>query len=84
MAELDAYPAALGPAAREQAILMTHGRYDGLLPIDLVREQAQALKALGLDLAWAEYDKDHTLDPEDEVADIRSWMERRMRPSAKG
>mgnify|MGYP000861744531 CR=1 FL=1 len=74
VAGLDDFPEAFGPHARAQRILMTHGRQDELLPVDLVRDQAQRLKALGLDLAWAEYDKGHHLDPEEEIPDIRAFL----------
>lgn len=78
IAGLERYPAAFGSAARQQSVLMTHGRYDPLLPIAAVREQADSLKSLGISLTWNEYAKEHTLDQVDEVRDIRAWMRGRM------
>jgi len=72
------YPAAFGAAGQSQHVLMTHGSLDPMLPIALVQPQAQALTALGVDLEWREYAKEHTLDQGREVADIRAWMRRRM------
>jgi len=78
VADVDSYPEAFGSAARQQAILMTHGRFDPLLPIADVRAQADALRTIGIDLTWKEYAKEHSLDPDDEVHDIRDWMSARM------
>jgi phospholipase/carboxylesterase len=75
---IEDYPAAFGTAIAEQRVLMTHGTADQLLPIQLVRMQAQRLKQLGVQLEWREYAKAHTLDQQREVADIRGWMRQRM------
>jgi phospholipase/carboxylesterase len=79
---LDEYPAALGAAARSQRILMTHGRHDGMIPIARVRPQKDALLALGLGVEWREYDKDHGLDPVDEIRDIREFLRDGLASSA--
>jgi phospholipase/carboxylesterase len=71
---LDEYPAAFGAAAKQQRILMTHGTYDGMIPIRFVRQQKDRLRELGVDLAWKEYEKEHTLDPTDELEDIRRFL----------
>ena len=77
---LDRFPAGLAPAARSQRILMTHGRWDDVLPIAATRPMAAELKAHGLTLDWREYDKDHGLDPEREVEDLRRFL---TNPGAK-
>ncbi len=74
LAFADEYPAAFGPAALTQKILQTHGRYDGVVPIERARPQAERLRKLGVPLTWSEYDKDHGLDPEREIADIRAFI----------
>ena len=79
VAGVEDYPAAFGSAISAQHVLMTHGKTDQTLPIALVRPQAQRLKQLGVDLDWREYAKDHTLDQQQEVADIRTWVRARMR-----
>ena len=80
---LDEYPAALGTSAKQQRILMTHGTYDGMIPIRFVRKQKDALLALGLALEWKEYEKEHTLDPTEELEDIRSFFRARMRDASR-
>ena len=74
MTMLDEYPAALGAAAAQQRILLTHGRHDGMIPIAFVRLQKDALLKLGLAVDWREYDKEHTLDPTEELEDIRRFF----------
>jgi phospholipase/carboxylesterase len=66
-----AYPAALGVPQR---IFQAHGRFDGVIPVEMARPQAQRLQALGVDLTWAEYDVDHGLDPDEEVTDLRAFL----------
>ena len=68
------WPAAFGAALPQQRILATHGRWDPLVPIELARPRIERLRALGAPVAWAEYDKEHGLDPESELADIRSHL----------
>ncbi len=71
---LEDFPTGFGTAAQNQRLFVTHGRHDELLPIDLVRMQIEQLRDLGVPLAWAEYDKAHTLDPEHEAPDIRAFL----------
>lgn len=73
------YPAAFSPAAKDQQILLTHGRWDDVIPMEWARSQAEGLKALGIAADWREYDKPHSLDPVKEIGDIRSWMRAMMR-----
>ena len=68
------YPGLFGAAARQQRILMTHGLYDPVIPIALTRPQAKTLQGLGLDLTWREYAKAHSLDPEREIGDLRTFL----------
>jgi len=83
VADADGYPAAFGTAAKKQSIVMTHGRSDPMLPITDVKAQADSLRELGIDLTWKDYAKAHSLDPDDEVHDIREWMRTRMTTAAK-
>ena len=64
----------LSPVAKEQAILMTHGLYDSLIPIDAVRQQVKLLQGAGLNIQWHELPKDHTIMGETEIAIIRQFM----------
>lgn len=73
------YPAAFSPVVREQEFLVTHGIRDPLLPYRATQAQCEFLKAQGLRLEFKSYGKDHTMLQE-EVADIRRWLEERLRP----
>lgn len=68
------WPAGFGAALPRQRILVTHGRWDPLIPIDLARPRIERLKSLGAPLAWAEYDKEHGLDPDAELPDLRAHL----------
>ncbi len=72
----------LSPVAREQRILMTHGTEDPLLPIAPVRKQAELLQGAGLNLAWREFDKVHTIAGEEELAVIRRFVSGCFKPAA--
>ena len=63
----------LSPVARDQKILWTHGTRDPLIPLAGVREQQQRLKAAGLNIEWREFQKEHTILPQ-EVAVIRDFI----------
>ena len=63
----------LSPVAKQQRLLMTHGTSDPLLPIDQVRAQIPLLKAVGLNLAWREFEKPHTM-VEAEIALVRNFV----------
>ena len=71
---LEEYPEKLSPAARSQRILMTHGTHDPMLPLEQTRKQANALHGMGLKLDFRVYSKEHTIDPRQEVDDIRAFL----------
>jgi phospholipase/carboxylesterase len=62
------------PVAREQRLLLTHGRFDPLLPIGPVREQVQQLRAAGMQVEWREFAKEHTIAGEAELGVIRDFV----------
>ncbi|MFN0069516.1 MAG: alpha/beta hydrolase [Limisphaerales bacterium] len=64
----------LGPAAREQRLLVTHGSLDPLIPIASVRAQMGLLRGAGLRLEWREFRKEHTIAGEEELAVIREFL----------
>ncbi|MBA2481074.1 MAG: hypothetical protein H0V44_10445 [Planctomycetes bacterium] len=80
----DEYPAAFGRALAQQRLLLTHGRLDGMIPIAYPRAQAQRLHGLGAAIDWREYDKEHTLDPSRELADIRAFVTARVAAAPPG
>jgi phospholipase/carboxylesterase len=63
----------LSLVARQQRLLVTHGRFDPLIPIDLTRGQVQQLKAAGLNIEWHEYNKVHTITDE-EIVLVRNFV----------
>jgi phospholipase/carboxylesterase len=75
---LDEYPAAFGAAMKQQHILLTHGLYDGVVPISLTRRIKDRLLAMAVPLDWREYPKEHTIDPQRELADLRAFLARRI------
>lgn len=65
------------PQAFTRPWLVTHGTHDEVLPIETTREQVGLLKAHGLPIAWHEFPKPHTIDPERELPLIRDWLAQR-------
>jgi len=58
----------MSPAAKEQRVLVTHGRQDPLIPFANVQKQMDELKNGGVQIEWHGFDKAHTIiDPELEV-----------------
>jgi len=66
--------AELSPVAREQRILQTHGTLDTLIPIERVRPQVAQLRSAGIQIAWHEFAKAHTIAGEEEIAVIRDFI----------
>jgi phospholipase/carboxylesterase len=64
----------LSPVAKQQRLLLTHGHFDAILPFVEIREQAQRLKAAGLNVEWREFPKAHTIHGEEELAIIREFV----------
>jgi phospholipase/carboxylesterase len=61
------------PVAKEQRVLMTHGRQDPLIPFAAVKKQMEQLRHGGIQIDWHEFDKPHTIiDAEIEV--IRDFV----------
>lgn len=64
----------LTPVAKSQRLLVTHGKYDPLLPFAEVKAQIQQLQAAGLNIAWHEFPKEHTIYGDEEVQVIREFV----------
>lgn len=75
---LEEYPESFSPAARTQKIFVTHGSGDPMIPLSVSKQQVMALKGMGLAIEWREYRKEHTIDPREEVADIRDFLQRTL------
>ena len=65
----------LTPVARSQRLIVTHGRFDPLLPFAEVREQIRRLQAAGLNVAWHEFPKEHTVHGAEEIAVLREFIQ---------
>lgn len=63
------------PVAGEQRLLLTHGRFDPLIPLAPVRAQVQRLQQAGVRVEWREFAKEHTIAGEAELAVIRAFVE---------
>lgn len=78
------WPAGFGAAIAQQRLLVTHGRWDDVVPIDLARPRIEGLRRHGVALTWGEYDKDHGLDPAEELGDIHAHLLDAERKAAQG
>ena len=72
--EIEKLLGGLTPVALQQRLLITHGRFDPMIPFDPVREQVQKLKAAGLKADWREFPKAHTIHGEAEISAIREFV----------
>jgi phospholipase/carboxylesterase len=64
----------LTPAAKSQRLLITHGHFDALLPFADVEQQVARLKKAGLNIAWHEFPKAHSVHGEEEIAVMREFV----------
>jgi phospholipase/carboxylesterase len=63
----------LSPVAMQQRLLVTHGRFDPLVPFDLTRGQIHQLMAAGLKIEWYEFAKVHTIT-DVEITVVRDFV----------
>ncbi len=63
------------PVAKEQRVLVTHGRQDPLIPFENVKQQMEELRAGGIQIEWREFNMPHTIIDE-EIAVIREFIEK--------
>jgi phospholipase/carboxylesterase len=74
LAFADEYPAAFGAAARQQRIFWSHGDADPLIPLAPVIAQAERIRSLGVAVDWRVYAKEHGLDQDDELPELRAFL----------
>jgi phospholipase/carboxylesterase len=60
---------------QQTPILMCHGRYDPILPLQLAVWSRDLLRAHGFAVEWKEYGMEHQVCPQ-EAADIAAWLQR--------
>jgi phospholipase/carboxylesterase len=65
----------LTPLAKQQRFLVTHGTYDPIVPFERTRQQIQIAQAAGLNIAWHEFQKPHTIAGEEELRVIRNFVQ---------
>jgi phospholipase/carboxylesterase len=66
------------PEMKDADWLITHGTADDLLPVKTTRAQIEELIQGGFRIDYREYPKEHTVDFQSEIAEIRQWIQKRM------
>ncbi len=69
--------AEVSKANRDLPILMCHGRFDPVLPMQLGTASRDLLRAEGYGVEWKEYPMQHQVCPE-EIQDIAAWLKARL------
>ena len=64
----------LAPHTNRPVWLLTHGTHDDVLDYHTSAEQYARLRHAGLNLCFESYAKAHTIDPQDELPQIRAWV----------
>jgi phospholipase/carboxylesterase len=72
--EIDNLIRDLTPTAKSQRLLITHGRFDPVLPFAESQQQVRQLQTVGLNVAWHEFPKEHTIYGAEEVDVIREFV----------
>lgn len=67
--------AATAVAPRTLPVLMMHGQFDPVLPMDLGSSSAAYLQSLGYAVDWRDYPMQHQVCLE-QIGDIRAWLQR--------
>jgi phospholipase/carboxylesterase len=70
-------PVAAPEALAGKPVLITHGEYDNVIPVDFARESRAGLEALGLAVTYHEYPMAHQLS-EDCIQDVDDWLVKRI------
>ncbi|MDI3258643.1 MAG: carboxylesterase [Sinobacteraceae bacterium] len=73
----DRLPAELTAAGRATPILMCHGLYDPVLPLQLGADTRDGLRGFGCHVEWRDYPMQHQVCAE-EIADISVWLRARL------
>ncbi len=68
------YPQAFSPVATKQCIWVSHGHQDEALPFARSESSVQRLRSQGITIEWVPLDKEHTVDPVDEIPLIRAFL----------
>jgi phospholipase/carboxylesterase len=60
---------------RQLPVLMAHGIYDDVIPVELAKKSKNLLESLNYTVEWYDYPMAHSIHPE-EVKVIAQWIER--------
>lgn len=58
---------------RQMPIMMTHGRFDTVIPMKLAKDSCESLTKRGYQIEWLEYPMEHQVCIE-EIRDISRWL----------
>jgi phospholipase/carboxylesterase len=76
--QMETYPLAFGPTAKQQRILITHGRRDEIVPLETAEENYRVLREEHIPFEWKIFDKPHSFHLREEVpmieARLKSWI----------
>ena len=67
-------------ANRALPILMCHGRYDPVLPVEMAERSRDLLRERGYAVQWKDYPMQHQVCAA-EIVDIALWLRRRFEPA---
>jgi phospholipase/carboxylesterase len=74
MSELEKALPELSPSAKQQRFLVTHGTHDPVVAFERTRRQVEWCQGAGLNMAWHEFAKPHTIAGEEEMRVIREFV----------
>ncbi|MEI7730132.1 MAG: alpha/beta hydrolase [Verrucomicrobiota bacterium] len=66
------------PVADKQKFLITHGKFDPVIPFNTSQSQVQRLKQAGINVEWHEFAKEHTIAGAAELSVIRRFVEKQV------
>ncbi|MED5454419.1 MAG: serine esterase [Verrucomicrobiota bacterium] len=68
----------LSPVAKDQKFLITHGTTDPLLPLKKTKSHIDQLRTAGVNIQWEVFEKEHTIQGEEEMSVIRDFVKKNM------
>jgi phospholipase/carboxylesterase len=59
-------------------VLVQHGSEDPMIPVARAQESRDALRGLGVNLAYREYEMGHEVRPDSSLRDLLQWLEEKV------
>lgn len=79
--QVEEYPKAFSPLARQQRIICTHGKRDEIVPFDRAKRSYDDLIQKGVSIEFREYSKPHSFELKTEIPELekslRNWIAKR-------